>query len=78
MPKTFRGHVKTAESDPDEDDVAGAPATVVEAIAPGVPGKVEFRGTNWTASAEATLPVGALVVVERRENLVLHVKPRNP
>ena len=78
MPKTFRGHVKNAESDPDEDDVAGAPATVVEAIAPGVPGKVEFRGTNWTAVSNSTLAVGALVVVERRENLVLHVKPRNP
>lgn len=77
MPKTFRGHVKTAESDPDEDDVAGAPATVVEAISPNAPGKVEFRGTNWTATADTALPVGALATVVSRANLTLHVKPRN-
>lgn len=76
MPNTFRGRVKLAESDPDEDDVAGAPATVVEAISPEVPGKVEFRGTNWTAIADAALPVGALATVVRRSNLTLHVKPR--
>ena len=75
MPKTFRGHVKAAESNPDEDDVAGAAATVVEAITSTAPGKVEFRGTNWTAVADSDIPVGARVTVLRRDNLTLHVKP---
>lgn len=74
LPKTFRGRATVATADPDDDDVVGAAATVVEAIVPGVPGKVEFRGTNWTASADTDIPVGASVSVERRENLVLHVK----
>jgi membrane protein implicated in regulation of membrane protease activity len=75
MPKTFRGHAKAAESDPDEDDVAGSRVVVVEAVAPNRPGKVEFRGTNWTAVSDAALAAGAAAVVVRRDNLTLTVRP---
>lgn len=75
MPKTFRGHTKVATSDPDEDDVAGSHAAVVEAIAPDQPGKVEFRGSNWNACANTSIAVGARVEILRRDNLTLVVKP---
>ena len=75
MPKSFRGRTTAAKTDPDDDDVVGAPATVIEDIVPGAPGKVEFRGTNWTAVSDSSLPVGARAIVTERNDLTLSVKP---
>ncbi len=75
MPKSFSGRTTDAKTDPDDDDVVGAPATVIEAIAPGTPGKVEFRGSNWTAVSDSPLPAGARAIVTARNDLTLSVKP---
>lgn len=77
MPKTFSGRTRKATSDPDDDDVAGALATTLEPIEPNRPGKVEFRGTRWTASSTETIPAGTPVVVTRRENLTLFVEKQS-
>ena len=75
MPKSFGGRATAAKTDPDDDDVVGAFATVIEAISPDAPGKVEFRGTNWTAVSDSPLPVGARATVTARNDLTLSVKP---
>lgn len=77
MPASFRGRAQKAEGDPDDDEIAGAAATVGEGgIEAGREGKVDFRGTLWTARAEGgeALAEGTAVTVVRRENLVLVVR----
>ncbi len=74
LPKTFRGRTDVEKGDPDDDGVRGERVRVAEAIAPDVPGKVEFRGSLWIAAAEEAVPAGAVVEIERRDNLTLHVR----
>jgi len=71
MPKTFRGVSKVDNSDIENDDVVGAEVTVVEPVAPDAPGKVEFRGSLWTASADHQIAAGEHAKVIRRQNLTL-------
>ena len=40
-------------------------------------GKVEFKGTNWTAEGDDTLKKGDQVVIEKKVNLTLYVNPKN-
>lgn len=54
----------------------GRPAEVVQAIAPGKPGKVFFDGTYWNAVSSSTLEVGQTCHIEAVEGLLLHVVPR--
>ena len=74
MPRSFRGMVKIDRSDIENDDIAGAEAVVTEAIAPDAPGKVEFRGSQWTARADRALAVGERASIVRRNNLTLYLK----
>ena len=74
MPDVFRGSMKVDPSDIENDDVAGADAVVVEAISAGRPGKVEFRGSLWTACADRELAVGERVKISRRQNLTLFIE----
>ena len=74
IPRSFKGNVIASELDVDADDVTGSPAVTVEPIAPDSPGKVEFRGTCWTAVADREIPVGTRVKVKCRKNLVLEVE----
>lgn len=74
MPKSFRGVTKVDHSDIEEDAVEGADAVVTEAIAPDAPGKVEFRGSSWTACADREIAVGSRVKIRKRKNLTLHVE----
>ena len=73
MPDVFRGSMKVDPSDIENDDVMGAEVVVVEAIAPGKPGKVEFRGSVWTASADRVLTVGERAKIARRQNITLYL-----
>lgn len=74
MPRDFRGKRQLATDDPDEDELAGSRAVVAVPVAPGRPGKVEFRGTLWNARAETPLEAGTPVRVVRRDNLELVVE----
>ena len=74
MPKSFRGIKKVDLSDIENDDVIGSEAVVAEAIAPGKPGKVEFRGSLWTAYAERAIAVGERVKIRERRNLNLYLE----
>ena len=58
------------------DDFAGKIATVVEEIDPAHnTGKVEFRGTHWSARAKVPVRSGATVRIITRDNLTLNVAP---
>ena len=74
MPKSFRGTVKVDRSDIENDDIVGADAVVTEAIAPDAPGKVEFRGAQWTARADRAIAVGERAKIRDRRNLTLYLE----
>jgi hypothetical protein len=60
----------------DIDSLSGARGTVLEAMAPGAPGRVEVRGTTWSARnvGSTALQNGARCDVVRSERLTLLVK----
>jgi inner membrane protein len=53
------------------DDVQGELALVTEEVRPGEQGKVELRGSTWTARAHRTIRVGERVQVERVDGLTV-------
>lgn len=73
IPKSFRGTKKVDSSNIEEDDVVGAEAVVTEEVSPDAPGKVEFRGSVWTARADRRIAVGERVKIRERKNLTLHL-----
>ena len=76
---TLQGRVTEAEdSDESLDDFAGRNAKVVVAISPDTDdGRVEFRGTQWTATAEESISEGETVLILTKDNLTLLVAPIN-
>ena len=52
-------------------EMRGEWALVTEEVRPGDVGKVELRGTTWTARANRTVRVGERVPVERIEGLTV-------
>jgi membrane protein implicated in regulation of membrane protease activity len=72
---TFMGHVGfTMNSAENLDDFTGGRATVIRGIKPGLPGRVEFRGSRWDAEADEEIPEGSAVVVTGKNNLTLVVR----
>ncbi|HEY1908851.1 MAG TPA: NfeD family protein [Myxococcaceae bacterium] len=53
------------------EEMRGEWALVTEEIRPGDVGKVELRGTTWSARANRTIRVGERVPVERIEGLTV-------
>jgi membrane protein implicated in regulation of membrane protease activity len=62
------------------DSFIGEIARVVDAIAVNGVGKVEFRGTSWSARNVGATPlsIGGRCLVERVEGLTLFVRAENP
>ena len=60
----------------DVDSLVGENATARENFAPGTIGRVELRGTVWTARNAGTTPLvnGQRCVVVRVEHLTIHVE----
>jgi membrane protein implicated in regulation of membrane protease activity len=58
------------------DSLIGVRVEAAESIAPGKRGKVELRGTSWTAENLGTAPVqrGQICLVERADGLILFVR----
>lgn len=73
--KLFRGE----EIRPDAFNDSGKTAVVVEAIAPGKPGRVEVGGTTWNAVCVGeTLHPGDTVLILERRDLTFLVTKQNP
>lgn len=62
---------------PSIDTLVGEIGTVWQELTPGAVGKIELRGTSWSAknSSTATLVAGARCRVVNVDGLTLHVKP---
>jgi len=77
----FRGRLlRTFQKEPPKprvDPLIGEVATAVDDLQPGSVGRVELRGTSWSArnSTSHTLPSGARCRVVRVEGLMLHIEP---
>jgi membrane protein implicated in regulation of membrane protease activity len=57
-----------------EDEYIGKTAKAETAIAPGVHGKVEFKGASWDASSEDSILPGEDVVITETRSILLIVK----
>ena len=59
------------------DTLVGEIGTVWEELMPGAVGKIELRGTSWSAKNSSTAPLvaGARCRVVSVDGLTLHVKP---
>lgn len=57
-----------------EDEFIGKIAVAKTPIAPGENGKVEFKGTSWTASSEDMITEGQQVVIIGNDSILLIVK----
>lgn len=67
--------VGTTTDDSVEDEFTGKEARVLYPI-DDAQGKIEFKGAEWNARSSQNCPANTLVVIERREGLTLHVRPR--
>lgn len=68
--KQGKGNVST-----EDDEFAGQKVPVLAPIKPGVPGKVEFKGTQWTAMSDVEIDKGEIVEIIDKQSINLIVKP---
>lgn len=59
-----------------EDEFTGKEALAITDFRPGVKGKVEFKGTTWSAESESEIREGQHVTIVRKESFNLIVKPK--
>ena len=62
-------------SDALEDEFIGKTAVVESEIKKGIPGKISFKGTNWTAISDTTILKGEIVEITGKESINMIVKP---
>ena len=74
MPGVFKGKENGSDRDIDDDNVSGSTRVCRADIAPGVPGKVEFRGSLWNAISSDTIPAGSRCIIKSRNNITLEVE----
>ncbi len=67
---------QTDREDPDEEFI-GHFGTSLSKIEPTGQGKVEFKGTNWSATSKSTIDIGQKVKIINKEGLLLTVEPVN-
>ena len=73
LKRRFFGRKEDETSDQLEEFI-GHQARVVEEFSDGI-GKVEFKGTHWTAHCDEPVSKGMWVTIVRKESLTLFVKP---
>jgi membrane protein implicated in regulation of membrane protease activity len=56
------------------EEFLGKKGVVTEQISPEKKGRIEFRGSTWSAEAYETIPVGAAVEIVDKNNITLVVK----
>jgi len=57
-----------------EDEYIGKTAKAETAIAPGIHGKVEFKGASWDASSNDSIAPGEDVIITETRSILLIVK----
>jgi len=72
----FTGYVSSrSDGSIDLGEFIGQRAMVIQRISPKLPGRVEFHGTTWPATADREIVEGATVEIIAKDNLTLKVKP---
>jgi membrane protein implicated in regulation of membrane protease activity len=59
-----------------EDEFSGREAVAISDFGPGKNGKVEFKGTQWTAESTSAVREGDRVTIKEKENFKLFVEPK--
>ena len=59
-----------------EDEFSGREAVAISDFEPGKNGKVEFKGTQWTAESASSVREGDRVIIKEKENFKLFVEPK--
>lgn len=71
----FSGFVSERQApDRNLDEFTGKSVLVLEDIAPGKPGKVEFKGAPWRAESEVSFSQGESGIIEKLDGLTLKIK----
>lgn len=60
-----------------EDEFIGKTVFVEDKFIKGVPGKINFKGTQWNAVSDTELENGDQVEIVKKESLTLHIKKIN-
>jgi len=63
-------------ADPDEEFI-GHYGICLEKMEQGEQGKVEFKGTNWSATSASPIEKGQKVKITNKEGLLLIIEPAN-
>lgn len=58
-----------------EDEILGRTGKAVTYIGPGNDGRIEFKGTSWTARSNESIQPGEIVSIVGNESILLIVKP---
>ncbi len=58
----------------DDDEFIGKMARVIVEIRPGNPGKVEFKGSTWSAMAQSSIAIGEMVKIIDKDSITLIVQ----
>lgn len=72
--KFFYG--KSDASELIEDEFTGKEAVTLSEIKPGKKGRVEFKGTAWSAESDTEIDEGETVIIVNKDNFNLKVKPK--
>jgi len=71
----FKG--ETASPATLEEEFNNKKAVALTNIPKGETGKVEFKGSTWTATADSDIKKGDTVIITGKESIILNVKPKN-
>ena len=75
LKKIFMGHSSSAAgTEGNLSEFIGERAIVKQKITAQRPGKVEFHGSDWAATADGTIEEGASVEITGQDNITLKVK----
>jgi membrane protein implicated in regulation of membrane protease activity len=67
---------KGKESEDVEDEFTGKEALAVSDFGDEINGKVEFKGTTWTAESKSEIKAGQRVIIIEKDSFKLLVKPK--
>ncbi|MCK5134322.1 MAG: NfeD family protein [Bacteroidales bacterium] len=74
LKKRFFGK-KDKETEDQLEEFIGRKAKAIEDFKDGA-GKVDFKGTRWSARSDAAVSKGKWVTIQSKESLTLYVKPK--
>ena len=59
-----------------EDEFTGKTALALTDIGPGIKGKIDFKGTTWTAHSDYAIKEGQYVIIKEKESINITVEPK--